>query len=293
MLITFVSLFDALKAVALKTSVSDEEVDHYTEAPMEENDFMKNLARLPARSCFQHSRAATSLLQLLFARYPDTKWYDVAGVGLVLQSDKAKEEARQILMDYASAESFFKDQVRSNEKAPSRFASEQPTTYGRSGTLTRPRSMEIRLDRDLLVTLLDKEEVPYSADFLLEPYLGHEKTRKPITKQPSTETRSVRKEVKYGFRGAYADALSYAMSKATDNTDHTTVWAALIELAEGPLALRYNIAHENFEKGIRFINAGRAGGPYIFLTKDDVAAKVEHWVKKQHTASSRKITHNK
>lgn len=284
MSLTLVSLFDVLKAVALKVSLSDEEIDHYTEAPLEENDFMKNLARLPARSCFRYSRAAKSLLDLLFAQYSETKWYDVIDVGLVLQSDRAREEAYEILRDFSRGESLFKEQVRLNEKAPTRFASKQTEKPNHPGASTRPRSFEIRLDKNLLIEILDTEKIPYNPDLLLDTYLGYVKATKAPTKPgSSTRTYPARKKRKYIFRGVYKDALSYAMENATDNTDYMAVWTALCELVVSPFARQYDIKHADFSKGVCFIDVKRKDDKDFILTRENVREIVDRWVKNHGT----------
>ncbi|QNB06082.1 hypothetical protein G5S34_04370 [Herbaspirillum frisingense] len=180
----FISLYDAIHAIAPRIQIPNETIDAYIVHPSEEDDFLLTLARAPVRTCFQNSRAAIQLLHLLFSDHIGTKWYDSSEIGLYLQSDPAREEARQILISYANDEKLLRKNFSDDQRAPSRFTDTQ-TKVKFMPLPKRPRSMEIRLKQDELIALLDGALIAHN---LQAGVTAENKTEQMARKTESTES---------------------------------------------------------------------------------------------------------
>ncbi|WP_019139871.1 hypothetical protein [Noviherbaspirillum massiliense] len=257
MQINFVSLFDAVRAIAPRIEVSQGEVDLYADLPGEDDSFGRLLAQASLRQFFQKSRAAFRLLNCLFNTPAAIRWFDIALTGFPLQSEDARKEGRDELVRWTKQEQEFQANVDRMRRLSPRWRDATPdTTNEKSLSLNppkSPRSCSIGFDRIELIRILDQNTIPHNLGEL-PPFINEHiddsiavplvAADTPTAAEPSASTQKKRRQ----FRGPLAEVLKMAQEAAKDPDDPQSVWIALVNIArrkDRPLPILGYVDNEN------------------------------------------------
>lgn len=252
----FISLYKVLEAVGIRISIPTAEADQYAEKPIDDTDFSKMLARHPVVYTFQNSRAAIVLLNVLFGKENEVTWFEKVGPGFPILSDAAGAQAKDILVDRAKREKFFKAWVNTGRKQ-----ADPAETF----------VQEIKLDRALfvgfainqIIGVLDRENVPHNLSKVDVPENSSMSVDAQIVPTTNESTKPRR------FNGPMGGPLTLAVQAASDPKSKFSVWDVLVSFAKAEIKPSPITGYID-GKGVQFLDRGVTR----FFTLDDVGSRV-------------------
>jgi hypothetical protein len=163
----FISLFDAIEAVARRVEIANETVDAYRDTDGDVDAFTTTLNRWPVKTIFQRSAAATQLIQRLAngPAHERPRWFDTT-LGFPLVRDVVAEEGMTELALMVRWAENHKRQFSARNMGRRWGAADLGAEYKQPinpepDPFEIPRIREIGFDCDELIRFLDRNGISY------------------------------------------------------------------------------------------------------------------------------------